>query len=65
MWGRSIREALGKLAPNIMAREELMAAQQAEQAARLRKAQVEALIVYNQALAENMRKFLEEAGEVV
>lgn len=65
MWARSIREALGKLAPTIMAREELQAAQHAEQMARLRRAQVDALIVYNQALAENMRKFLVEAGEVV
>lgn len=52
------------LAPNIMAREELEAAQRAEQRARLTRAQADALIVYNQALAENMRKFLEEAGEV-
>lgn len=65
MWGRSIREAFGLLAPSIMAREELLAAQHAEQRARLTRAQADALIVYNAALAENMRKFLEEAGEVV
>lgn len=65
MWGRSIREALGMLAPTIMAREELLAAQHAEQKARLARAQADALITYNIALAENMRKFLVEAGEVV
>ena len=64
MWGRAIREALGLLAPNIMAREELEAAQRAEQRARLTRAQADALIVYNQALAENMRKAQAEAGEV-
>jgi hypothetical protein len=65
MWGRSIREALGMLAPHIMAREELLAAQREEQQARLERALADARITYNQALAANMRKFLEDIGEVV